>query len=109
MLLVAELISTTGKTLSELVGERIAMYPASGEINRQVEDANQTLANLHDRYAAKAIMVDNSDGYCFEFADWRFNIRKSNTEPVVRLNVESRGDVELMQARTAEVLAILEA
>jgi phosphomannomutase len=53
-------------------------------------------------------LVDDIDGYCFEFPEWRFNIRMSNTEPVVRLNVESRGDVELMQAKTAEVLAILE-
>ena len=108
-LLVAELMSVTGKSLSELVGERMAMYPASGEINRQVEDARATLQTLHDRYAADALDVDDTDGYSFEFADWRFNIRMSNTEPVVRLNVESRGDESLMQEKTAEVLAILEA
>ena len=107
-LLVAELISTTGKTLSELVGERQARYPASGEINRQVADADKTLATLYERYAADALNVDDIDGYSFEFSDWRFNIRMSNTEPVVRLNVESRGDIELMEAKTAEVLAILE-
>ncbi len=108
-LLVAELISKTGKPLSELVGERIAMYPASGEINRKVADATATLERLHDRYAAEAIDVDDTDGYSFEFPDWRFNIRMSNTEPVVRLNVESRGDEALMREKTAEVLAILEA
>ena len=91
-LLVAELMSVTGKTLSELVGERIAKYPASGEINRQVADAGATLQKLHDKYAADALLVDDTDGYCFEFPEWRFNIRMSNTEPVVRLNVESRGD-----------------
>ncbi len=107
-LLVAELVSTTGKTLSELVGERQALFPASGEINRQVQDADATLAALHTRYAASANSVDETDGYSFEFDDWRFNVRKSNTEPVVRLNVESRGDTALMQAKTAEVLAILE-
>ena len=107
-LLVAELISTTGKSLSELVGERQALFPASGEINRQVEDAKAMLGKLHDRYADDALEVDDIDGYCFEFADWRFNIRMSNTEPVVRLNVESRGDVALMEAKTAEVLKILE-
>jgi phosphomannomutase len=106
-LLVAELISTTGNSLSELVGERMAMYPASGEINRKVEDAAAVLQKLHDTYAADALSVDDIDGYSFEFADWRFNIRMSNTEPVVRLNVESRGDVALMQEKTAEVLAIL--
>ncbi|MCH7637034.1 MAG: phosphomannomutase [Proteobacteria bacterium] len=107
-LLVAELVSTTGKSLSELVGKRIATYPASGEINRQVEDAEATLEALHDRYAKDAIDVDTIDGYSFEFADWRFNIRMSNTEPVVRLNVETRGDRGLLEEKTAEILAIME-
>lgn len=107
-LLVAELISTTGKPLSELVGQRQARYPASGEINRKVEDAGQTLEKLHQRYAPEALSVDDTDGYSFEFPEWRFNIRMSNTEPVVRLNVESRGDAALMQRQTAEVLAVLE-
>ena len=105
-LLVAELISTTGKPLSELVGHRIAKYPASGEINRQVADAGKTLQVLHDRYAPDALSVDDIDGYSFEYPEWRFNIRMSNTEPVVRLNVESRGDVALMQEKTAEVLSL---
>ena len=107
-LLVAELISTTGKSLSELVGKRMAMYPASGEINRKVADAKATLQQLHDTYANDALDVDDVDGYSFEFAEWRFNIRMSNTEPVVRLNVESRGDEALMREKTAEVLTFLE-
>jgi phosphomannomutase/phosphomannomutase/phosphoglucomutase len=107
-LLVAELMSSSGKSLSELVGERMAMYPASGEINRKVADAKATLQKLHEVYAPDALLVDDIDGYCFEFADWRFNIRMSNTEPVVRLNVESRADEALMREKTAEVLAILE-
>jgi phosphomannomutase len=107
-LLVAELISTSGKSLSELVGERQAKFPASGEINREVADANKTLAALHDRYAGEALSVDDLDGYSFEFPNWRFNIRMSNTEPVVRLNVESRADAELMRSKTQEVLSILE-
>ncbi len=108
-LLVAELMSTSGKTLSELVGERQSLYPASGEINRKVNDAAETLAAVHARYAPLANAVDDTDGYSFEFDDWRFNLRKSNTEPVVRLNVESRGDEALMAAKTAEVLELLEA
>jgi phosphomannomutase/phosphomannomutase/phosphoglucomutase len=107
-LLVAELMSISGKRLSTMVGERMTMYPASGEINRQVDDARATLERLHDRYAADAIDVDDTDGYCFEFPEWRFNIRMSNTEPVVRLNVESRGSEALMQEKTQEVLAIME-
>jgi len=108
-LLVAELLSTSGKSLSELVGARQAKFPTSGEINRQVADANHALETLHDRYARDALAVDDVDGYCFEFADWRFNIRMSNTEPVVRLNVESRADQALMEAKTAEILTVLEA
>jgi len=108
-LLVAELVSATGKSLSELVGKRQAKFPASGEINRQVEDAAATLQKLHDTYASDALSVDDTDGYSFEFADWRFNIRKSNTEPVVRLNVESRADEALMRQKTEEILAIFDA
>ncbi len=107
-LLVAEIMSQTGKPLSKLVGERIAAYPASGEINREVEDANATLERLRERYAADANSVDDTDGYSFEFDQWRFNVRMSNTEPVVRLNVESRGDEALMSAKTQEVLTLLE-
>ena len=106
-LLVAELISKTGKSLGELVGERQAKFPASGEVNRQVENASETLQLLHDRYANDALAVDDIDGYSFEFPEWRFNIRMSNTEPVVRLNVESRGDVDLMRQKTEEVLQLM--
>jgi phosphomannomutase len=107
-LLVAELISISGKSLSELVGERQAKFPASGEINREVADARKTLASLYDRYAGDALSVDDLDGYSFEFESWRFNVRMSNTEPVVRLNVDSRADEKLMRAKTKEVLSILE-
>lgn len=107
-LLVAELISTSGKSLSELVSERMAMYPASGEINREVEDAAATLQKLHDEYSDSALDVDDLDGYSFEFENWRFNIRMSNTEPVVRLNVETRGDQGLLEEKTAEILAVME-
>lgn len=107
-LLVAELVSISGKALSGLVGERQALYPASGEINRSVADARAALEALHARYAPTAKSVDATDGYSFEFDDWRFNIRRSNTEPVVRVNVEARGNEALMRAKTAEVLASLD-
>ena len=107
-LLVAELVSISGKSLSGLVGERQALYPASGEINRSVVDAQAALEALHARYAPTAKSVDATDGYSFEFDDWRFNIRRSNTEPVVRVNVEARGNEALMRAKTAEVLASLD-
>jgi phosphomannomutase len=108
-LLVAGLLSQTGKTLSELVGERQAMYPTSGEINRTVDDAEATLRALYEEYSADAVNVDDTDGYSFEFPAWRFNIRMSNTEPVVRLNVESRVDAELMQSKVGEIRTIIDA
>jgi phosphomannomutase len=107
-LLVAELLCKTGQPLSKLVGERQAMYPTSGEINRTVRDAEATLQALRDRYAPEALRVDDTDGFSFEFPNWRFNIRRSNTEPVVRVNVESRDDTALLKSKTTEVLAFLE-
>ncbi len=106
-LLVAELLSTTGSTLSELVENRQDLYPASGEINRTVDDAQETLERLRRHYGNDAIDIDETDGLSFEFDQWRFNVRKSNTEPVVRLNVESRGDRALMEEKTADVLGVM--
>ena len=83
------------------------MFPASGEINRRIADPQGVTNALRDRYTADAIDVDLTDGLSVEFVDWRFNVRSSNTEPVVRLNVESRGDVSLMREKTDELLAIL--
>ena len=107
-LLVADLVCRSGKPLSELVGERQLKYPTSGEINRTVKDADGTLRMLYECFAPAAQNVDDTDGYSFEFAEWRFNIRMSNTEPVVRLNVESRGDKALMEEKTQEVLELLD-
>lgn len=107
-LLVVELLSVSGKRLSALVAERQAAYPVSGEINRSVVDAEQVLQNIESCYAAEALSVDKTDGVSMEFAQWRFNVRRSNTEPLVRLNVESRGDRKLMEAKTAEILALVE-
>ena len=108
-LLVAELIGRTGKPLSALVGERIKAYPASGEINREVKYASATLESVRERYGPLALNTETVDGYSFDFGDWRFNLRKSNTEPVVRLNVESRRDPRLMEEKTEEILAMLDA
>ncbi len=87
----------------------MAAFPASGEINSTVEDAEALLAQIEARYAPGALAVDHTDGLSVGFADWRFNIRMSNTEPLVRLNVESRGDKALMQAKTDELLALIRA
>ncbi|MFT5012912.1 MAG: phosphomannomutase [Patiriisocius sp.] len=103
-LLVAGLICAKGKTLAELVDERMAQFPASGEINRRIEDAAGVLKTIEAAYADTALTVDHTDGLSMVFEDWRFNVRMSNTEPVVRLNVESRADTELMQTKTQQLL-----
>ena len=106
-LLVTELMSRRKKSLEDLVGDRMRRFPASGEINRKVPDAQAAIEKAQARYAAGALAVDHTDGLGVDFADWRFNLRASNTEPLLRLNVESRGDVELMRRRTEELLALL--
>lgn len=106
-LLVAEIMSQRGCPLSQLVDERMAGFPASGEINRKVEDAAVALSALEDRYRESAISVEHVDGLSMEFEDWRFNLRASNTEPLVRLNVESRGKPALMAEKTEELLELI--
>ena len=106
-LLVTQIISDTGKTLSQLVGERMRMFPASGEINRRVPDAQATIAAVLEQYRPTAKSVDFTDGVSVEFDRWRFNLRASNTEPLIRLNVESRGDEQLMRQNTAELLRLI--
>jgi phosphomannomutase len=107
-LLVAGIMSASGKSLAELVAGRIAKFPVSGEINRRVPDPARALATIRRKYEPDTLSVDETDGLSFEYANWRFNLRLSNTEPVIRLNVETRGDEQLLKARTAEILALLE-
>lgn len=106
-LLVTQLMSVKSAALSSLVAERVAKFPCSGEINREVADARACIAAIEARYAGAADSTDYTDGLSMDFGQWRFNVRMSNTEPVVRLNVESRADVALMQEKTAELLALL--
>ncbi len=107
-LLVAEMICKTGKTMSQLVKERMAAFPASGEINKTIADPAALLKKVQERYEISAKAMDFTDGLSMTFEDWRFNLRMSNTEPVVRLNVESRADKVLMEAKTNELLALME-
>lgn len=107
-LLVAEIICRTGSSLSTLVSERMAMFPASGEINRRLIDPEGTLRDIETRYREEAVSTEHTDGLSMAFRSWRFNLRSSNTEPLVRLNVEARGDDKLMRDKTAELLAYLD-
>ena len=105
-LLVAEHLCVTGRTLSSLVEERMEMFPCSGEINRKVEDSAAVLARVESKYAASG-KADHLDGLTVDYDKWRFNVRISNTEPVVRLNVETRADKKLLAEKTQELLELI--
>ena len=107
-LLVTELMCRKNATLSSMMQACIAHFPSPGEINREVADAKAAIANVRDHFKADALEIDETDGVSMIFENWRFNLRMSNTEPVVRLNVESRADKVLMQAKTDEILALLD-
>lgn len=107
MLLIAHLVSKSGKSLGELVRSMMENYPCSGEINSEVADVKATIAKVEAAYQGG--IVDRTDGLSVEFDDWRFNLRGSNTEPVIRLNVETRGDAALLKQKTDELLAIIRA
>ncbi len=106
-LLVIELLSVTDTSLKDMVKERMALYPASGEINSKLDNPEKSIEKVRNKYAELAKQVDTTDGFSFEFDNWRFNLRSSNTEPVVRLNVESKGNVALMEEKTVEILELL--
>ena len=107
-LLVAAVMSSTGKPLSVLVRERMDKFPCSGEINRQVGDTRQVMAKVEEAFVTADASVDRTDGLSVEYDTWRFNLRMSNTEPVIRLNVETRGDAGLLAAKTQALLAYLQ-
>lgn len=106
-LLVTTVMCKTGKLLSVLLNERIAKFPCSGEINCTVVDAKQVLQQVREKFVTSAARIDQMDGLGVEYDKWRFNLRASNTEPVIRLNVEARGDKDLMQAKTEELLIFI--
>lgn len=107
-LLIAQLISESGRSLADWVEDRMAAYPCSGEINFKVADAKAAVARVMAHFAAQAPVLDHTDGISADFGDWRFNLRSSNTEPLLRLNVEARGDAALMQARTDEISRLIQ-
>ncbi|MCB2180410.1 MAG: phosphomannomutase [Desulfobulbaceae bacterium] len=106
-LLVAELLSTSESCLSALIHDRKAAYPVSGEINNRVDDPDAVIAKVEAIFAEECPQKDFVDGLSMGCDTFRFNIRKSNTEPLLRLNVETRGDLELLQSKTAQLLDII--
>ncbi len=107
-LLVVELLSRKRTTLSALLSERMRAYPSSGERNFRLSDPDAAIARVVAAFEPAARSRDELDGISLDFGDWRFNLRRSNTEPVVRLNVEARGDAALVEARAAEIAALLQ-
>ena len=104
-LLVSAMLCRQGRKLSELVADRIVAFPVSGEINNRVADPNAVIALIEKKYSDG--QKDYTDGLSIAYPEFRFNIRKSNTEPLLRLNVESRGDIRLLQEKTAELLSFI--
>ncbi|ESS94704.1 Phosphomannomutase [Escherichia coli CE549] len=96
-----------GKTLGELVRDRMAAFPASGEINSKLAHPVEAINRVEQHFSREALAVDRTDGISMTFADLRFSLRSANPEPVVRLNVESRGDVPLMEEKTKLILELL--
>ena len=107
-LLVTSVMCATGKPLSVLLNERMAKFPCSGEINRTVIDAKKVLQHVEEQFVTADARIDRTDGLGVEYENWRFNLRTSNTEPVIRLNVESRADRGLMLSKSEELLKFID-
>lgn len=106
-LLVAELLAVKGQTLFALVSERMEAFPCSGEINSKVANAKEKIEIIKERYVSDECELNLTDGISVDFSNWRFNLRTSNTEPLVRLNVESKNNLALMNEKTTDILALL--
>ncbi len=106
-LLLSEMISNQNRTLAEMFDERIERYPVSGEINTKVADSDISIKRVEAHYASLPHEVDRSDGLGMDFGEWRFNLRASNTEPLLRLNVETRANPALMEQRRDEILELI--
>ena len=106
-LLVAELVSVSGKSLEGLVAENVAAFPSSGEINFENIDAFNTIDRVINTYRETSKSIGYCDGVSIEFESWRLNLRSSNTEPLIRLNIETRGDGILLEKKLSEVETLI--
>ena len=106
-LLLTQMMSEQNKSLAELVDERIERFPVSGEINVEVENPVDVIASVKAHFADHQHQLDEIDGLGMDFGDWRFNLRPSNTEPLLRMNLETRGDYALMERRRDELLGLI--
>ncbi len=106
-LLILELVCNNKKPLSEMVGDQIASFPCSGELNYKVRSTEEAISRVQDFYEKGAEnetpVVEKVDGLSVAFRDWRFNLRASNTEALLRLNVEARGNSALVAQKVSEI------
>ncbi len=107
-LLIAALVSSTNMPLANLVASRQAKFPASGEQNFEIADPALALRVVETALSGRAKTVSHADGLSMDFGDWRLNLRPSGTEPLVRLNIETRGDVGAVETHLAHVIGLLE-
>jgi phosphomannomutase len=105
--LIAELLSRSRRSLGEWVKDRFAAFPSSGEINFTLADAGTAIENVLSAYRAGALSIDETDGVSLAFDDWRFNLRRSNTEPLVRLNVEGKGTADALAGHVNAIVEFL--
>jgi len=106
-LLIAELVSRSRRSLGEWVKDRFAAFPSSGEINFTLADAGTAIENVLSAYRAGALSIDETDGVSLAFDDWRFNLRRSNTEPLVRLNIEGKGEANALETHVNSIEDLL--
>ena len=106
-LLIMELMCHSGKSLKQLLDEKIESYPCSGEINFTIKDANAAIERVKDHFFSVGGKFEDIDGISYSFDEWRFNLRVSNTEPLVRLNVETKGDEALLEKKVDELSKLL--
>ena len=107
-LLIWEFVSMSGLPLSDLISERKNQFPSSGELNFTLSNAAKCMDRVQSYFASMAISIDETDGLSMSFDRWRFNLRKSNTEPLVRLNIETKGDHALMKEKVKEMKNLIE-
>ena len=107
-LLICELMCRTDQSMKDLVDEPMQAFPCSGEINFRVEEAQPLLEKIYSKFESSAEEIDKTDGISMSFDHWRFNLRASNTEPLLRLNLEARNDESLMKKRLEEIVGLIE-
>jgi phosphomannomutase len=106
LLVMLELLSRSGAKLSELLRPYRERFHLTGEINTPVDDVPLKLQELKERYSAEGGRVSHLDGLSVEFEDWHFNVRPSNTEPLLRLNLEALSEAKMLEKRD-EVLSVI--